>query len=202
MSNYDTFKKFLTTYVERDGIQEFVKWLDTTDFATAPASTKYHLSCEGGLVQHSINVFYRLIRLINDELGSDQTVYSKDTIALVALLHDVSKADFYTIEYRNKKNANGDWEKVPYFAVKSEDSRYIMGNHMENSLFKLCEYFDLTYEEQLAILHHMGGLDICDNNVSAGNTAAAFKKSKLALLLHLADMQATYIDEVKSIENE
>ena len=197
-ANYLNFKKFLTAYVKRDGLEDFISWLDTTDFNIAPASTKYHLACEGGLVKHSINVFYRLIRLINNEFGSEQEIYSKDTIALVSLLHDISKANFYTIEYRNRKNADGEWEKVPYFTVRSEDDRYIMGNHMENSLLKLCEFFDLTYEEKLAILHHMGGNDVCDNSMSMANTSAAFKKSKLAVLLHLADMQATYIDEVES----
>ena len=98
--NYELFKSYLTTFIKRDGIDKFIEWLDNSDAKVAPASTKYHLSCEGGGVQHALNVFNRLISLIQLEYGDNECPYSKETIALVALCHDVSKFNFYDIKYR------------------------------------------------------------------------------------------------------
>ena len=63
-NNYNKFKNYLTRFITRPGIDKFIAWLDKSDAKIAPASTKYHLSEEGGLIQHSLNVFNRLIRMI------------------------------------------------------------------------------------------------------------------------------------------
>lgn len=196
-ANYDLFKSYITNFITRDGVDRFIKWLDSSDAKTAPASTRYHLSCEGGYIQHSLNVFTRLISLIQLEYMDSECPYSNETIALVALCHDVSKINFYDIKYRNIKNSEtGEWESVPYYNVRDAKNRFIFGTHSENSLYILRTFFKLSYEEELAILHHMGCFDTSELTAPAKNMMDAYKTSKLALLLHTADMLATCIDEL------
>ena len=65
-------EKFLEIYrknITRPGADKLLAWLETTDFFTAPASTRFHLSRPGGLVDHSVHVYERLDNLVTDEEG-------------------------------------------------------------------------------------------------------------------------------------
>ena len=136
--NYRLYKKYLISYIKRDGIENFIKWLDTTDAWVAPASTKYHLCTKGGLIQHSLNVFNRMIRLITEEWGDiENCPYSKETIALVSLLHDVSKINFYDVYLKTVKDEHGQWIQVPTYTVREENDRLVFGTHEENSVYIL-----------------------------------------------------------------
>lgn len=193
--NYEQYLKYLSVFVKREGIENLIKWFEKTDIKTAPASSKYHLSCDGGLIQHSLNVFNRLIGLMNKEYGEpDNFPYSKETIAIVALLHDISKVNFYKPFYRNVQNQEtGIWEKVRSFVVRDEEERLNFASHQENSLYLISKFLNLSYEEELAIRYHMGCIDC---GVEERNRMIyAYKKSPLALLLHLADMEAMCLDE-------
>lgn len=204
--NYAMFCKYLKTYIKRDGIDKFIGWLGTTDAAVAPASTKWHLSEVGGLIQHSINVFNRLIGLIQYEYGDfDKCPYSKESIALVALLHDVSKINFYERTSKNVKVYTPDgkqfdelgrfnWEAQLSYKTRDDSNRFIYATHPENSVYMLQQFFNLSYEEALAIRWH-GGCDVSSDNANQGRMMAAFQMSPLALLLHTADMMCTCIDE-------
>lgn len=194
--NYKLYKKYLISYIKRDGIENFIKWLDDTDAWQAPASTKYHLCEKGGLIQHSLNVFNRLIRLVTDEWGDiDNCPYSKETIAFVSLLHDVSKINFYDVYLKNVKDEHGQWIQVPTYTVREENNRLVFGTHEENSVYILNQFFRLDYQEAVAIRWH-GGCGTSNDPTSQSKMMEAYKASKLALLLHIADMQATCIDEV------
>lgn len=212
--NYNTYIGYIKSFIKRDNVDKFISWLERTDIKVAPASTKYHLSCEGGLITHSLNVFNRLIKLMANEFPKKQVVdengnlvvdennnpvmentcpYSKETITLVALLHDISKVNYYEKYYRNVQNQEtGNWEKVESY--KTRDNKFIYGTHSENSLYMIRKFFDLSYEEELAILHHMGGLDYSEKDVQR-DVLSAFRVSKLAALLHIADMSAMVLDE-------
>lgn len=197
-NNYTKFKNYLTRFISRPGVDKLIAWLDKSDAKVAPASTKYHLSEEGGLIQHSLNVFNRLIRMVKYEYGSiEDSPYSQETITLVSLLHDISKVNFYNLEYRNTKDESGNWIKVPYYSVKSEDDRLFYGSHSENSIYMLKQFFNLSYEEEIAILYHMNGVDVSTDLLTPKNVVTAYKRSTLALLLAQSDMQATVIDEVE-----
>lgn len=186
--NYQTFIAYLTHYIERDGIEEFVEWLETTDIKTAPASSKYALSEVGGLIQHSLNVFLKVVSLFKEEYGEEDFPYSKESIALVSLLHDISKLNYYEVAVRNVKNEDGEWVKEHYYKVRDQEDRLFYGSAAENTLYILRSFFKLTYEEELAILYHGG---VFDTNSSPTNVMNAFCNNKLALFLHLADMYAT-----------
>ena len=153
--NYMRYKWYLKSYVNREGIDKLIEYLDSSDAMRCPASTKYHLSCEGGFVQHSINVFNRLFKLLKNEYG-DNLPYSKESIALVALLHDISKTNYYKVSTRNVKDENGKWTSVEYYSVREDDEKLVYGTHEENSIEILSQFIPLTYEERVSILYHMG----------------------------------------------
>lgn len=193
-------EKFLEIYREnitRPGSEEFLKWLETTDFFDAPASTRFHLSRPGGLVEHSIHVYERLKKLYNvEKYGdlSDLAVYPEaETIAICGLLHDICKANFYDVEMRNRKNEHGKWEQYPFYVVKDQ----LPYGHGEKSVYIISGFMKLTREEAMAIRWHMGFSDteFKGGGFSVGN---AFEKFPLAVLTHIADLQATYLDEAEA----
>lgn len=163
--------------IQREGVDKLLAYLETTDFYTAPASTKYHLACEGGLIQHSLNVYNRF------------ECENLESRAICALLHDVCKANFYTVSTRNAKNEQtGQWEKVPYYSIDEQ----LPYGHGEKSVYIISGFMKLTREEAMAIRWHMGAYE---GEKAWGNVSAAFTKYPLAFQLHFADMQATYLDE-------
>lgn len=191
-NNYDMYKYFIKTYIKREGVNEFLEWLDKSDAKIAPCSTKFHLSCEGGFIQHSLNVFSRLIKLCQNEYG-DNCPYTQEQIALVSLLHDISKVNFYKFTTKNVKNEEtNQWEKVPFIIVRDSSERFIYGTHSDNSLYITRSFFKLNYEEDIAIRYHMGMAEECNNNADVYN---AHRASDLAFLLHTADAFATVLDE-------
>ena len=175
----------------RPGAEEFLEWLSGTDFFTAPASTRFHLSEPGGLCQHSLNVYGRMIQLVR-AVCPDDAANMERTAGIVSLLHDVCKAGFYGTEMRNKKDESGKWVQVPFYTV---DDKFPYG-HGEKSVFLIERFMRLTTEEAVAIRWHMGGFDeaVRGGSYSVG---AAYDKYPLALLLHMADMMASRFDEAK-----
>lgn len=194
-------EKFLEIYrknITRPGADKLLAWLETTDFFTAPASTRFHLSRPGGLVDHSVHVYERLDNLVTDEEGYPGSTFGEDftisdeTIAICGLLHDICKANFYTVEMRNRKNEQGQWEKYPFYVVDDQ----LPYGHGEKSVYIISGFMKLTREEAMAIRWHTGfsDTDFKGGGFSVGN---AFGKFPLAVLTHIADLQATYLDEAE-----
>ena len=187
-------EEFISIYkenIKREGADKLLEFLQKSDFFTAPSSTRYHGAYEGGLVQHSVNVYHCL----KDYLSRPRTKelygmdYSDETIALVSLLHDICKVNFYVTDYRNKKNEEtGKWEKVPYYTIKDT----IPYGHGEKSVYILSGYFygdaRLTRDEAFAIRYHMGFSGVEDKNT----IGRALEMYPLALALNVADMEASY----------
>ena len=141
-----------------------------------------------------VNVYKKLKKFVEDDPIANAT-YSNETLILVALLHDISKVEFYSIQERNAKDEYGNWVKVPYYAIKPENERLVFGSHTVNSYYMISKFIKLSYEEELAILHHEGAFNCCMDSIQSANVLAAFKKSLLALLLHYADLYSTCILE-------
>lgn len=189
------FVELYHNYIHRTGAEALFDWLEHSDFFTAPASTRFHGAYEGGLLQHSLNVYQRLDSLLANDcenVNFDRKVEypGLESVAICGLLHDLCKVNFYAVSERNTKDENGRWIKVPYYTVE-EAFPY---GHGEKSVFLIERFMKLTTEEAMTIRWHMGGFD---DSVRGGSFAAgaAFSKSPLALMLHIADMQATYFDE-------
>lgn len=180
------FLQIFDQYVTRRGKDRMLEWLCQTDFFTAPASTRYHGACECGLVMHSLNV-YKLLKKRNDV----EKQYSDETVAVVALCHDFCKINLYREGSRNVKNdVTGQWEKVKIYTVED----VLPYGHGEKSVFMIERFMRLSTEEAMAIRWHMGGFD---DSAKAGSFALseAFKRYPLAVMTHLADLEATYLLE-------
>lgn len=175
--------------VKRNGAAELLEWLQTTDFFTAPASSKFHCAYEGGLCEHSINVYKAMIQHFNNNEPSE-------SMAICALLHDLCKAEFYKVSFRNVKDEQtGKWEKVPYYTI---EDKYPFG-HGEKSVFLIERFMKLKVDEAIAIRWHMGGFDDAARGGSFA-VSGAFEKYPLAAMLHIADIEATYLMEGRADE--
>ena len=188
MDAKETFISIYKEKIHRKGSENLLNYLmsDASDFFIAPSSTRYHGAYEGGLVQHSLNVYNCLV----DYLARSRTKelygmdFSEETVALVALLHDICKLNFYKIDFRNAKNDKGVWEKVPYYTI--EDT--LPYGHGEKSVYIVSSYMRLSRDEAFAIRYHMG----FSGSDPVNNVGRAFEMFPLALALHVADMEATY----------
>lgn len=191
----ENFIEIFKSRIKRQGSAELLAWLEESDFFDAPASTRFHLSEPGGLVKHSIHVYERLRELFvnefnRDHIGSvDLMDEDEEKIAVCGLLHDICKVNFYAVEMRNRKNDKGQWEKYPFYVVKDQ----LPYGHGEKSVYIASKFMELTEEEVMAIRWHMGPWQDGEKQ-TAGN---AFEKYPLAVLTHIADLEATYLDEVE-----
>ena len=188
MSKKDEFIEIYNENIKRHGADNLLKWLEKSDFFTAPASTRYHGSFEGGLVEHSVNVYHCLKDYLSRERA--KTVYnmdySEETIAVAALLHDICKTNFYSVSTRNKKE-DGKWVEVPFYTI---DDKMPYG-HGEKSVFMIQFFMRLEMDEAFAIRFHMGFSGPEDVNL----ISRAFEMYPLAYALHVADCEATYFLE-------
>jgi hypothetical protein len=132
---------------------------------------------------HSVSVFNTLV-----EKHFDEETDSMESFAICALLHDLCKAQFYKTSTRNVKNdETGQWEKVPYYSI--EDS--FPYGHGEKSVFLIERFMRLKLDEAMAIRWHMGGFD----DANGYYISNAYDKYPLAVKLHLADLESTYLRE-------
>ena len=198
MTNREKFIDIFTTHIHREGASDLLAYLTGANsaFVTAPASTRYHLACEGGLVDHSIHVYeclkdYLDRNKVKNEFGLS---YSDETIAIVSLLHDLCKVNVYRVSTRNVKDSvTGQWKQVPYYEF---DDNLPYG-HGEKSVYVISGFMRLTREEAFAIRYHMG----FSNEDDARNVGRAFELFPLALALSIADTEATYFIEAKNEAN-
>lgn len=189
----DEFISIYKENIKRPGADKLLEYLEKSDFFTAPSSTRYHSSYPGGLAQHSINVYHCLKDYLSrprvkETYGME---YTEESIALVALLHDVCKVNFYSIEYRNKKNERGVWEQVPFYTINDT----LPYGHGEKSVYIISGFLygegRLSREEACAIRWHMGFSGIEDKNT----IGKAMEMYPLAFALHVADMEASHFLE-------
>lgn len=183
----EIFKRTLRTFIKRPGIEGLIEWLETTDFFEAPASAKYHGAYPEGLINHSMNVFNRLTRKRLD-FPEGTTM---ETVAIISLLHDVCKTNFYRPEEIKQEHGQ---QVIQY----GYDNKLPIG-HGEKSVILIQKHMQLTDEEIIAISWHMGAFD---ERVKGGSKelSQVWEKYPLAFLLHIADMEATWLDE-RRLEN-
>ena len=196
MSDKEKFLEIYTGNIKRDGADKLLEFLEKSDFFTAPASTRFHGAYEGGLLRHSLNVYECLTAYLERERVKEQYKLnvSDETAAVVALLHDLCKVNFYTISYRNSKNEKtGQWEKMPYYSINDT----LPYGHGEKSVYMISGFMRLSREEAMAIRWHMGFSGIEDKNT----IGAALEKYPLAFALSVADMEASYFIEGREGNN-
>ena len=183
-------------------IDGLIKKLDSSDFFRAPASTRYHNAFKGGLLDHSLNVYYNL-RYLVDIKGLKEHI-SEESIIICGLLHDIAKINFYEPSSRNKKvyHENGakydelgrfDWVAEFSYKIRDAQDRFVFGNHEETSEFMIKTYIPLSVDESVAILNHHGGMSY--DSIPPSTISDKYNRYPLASLLHMADFLATYVDE-------
>ena len=183
------YEEIFSKHIKRDGAREIFNYLKGTDFFTAPASVRRHSSYHGGLVEHHVKVYHRFCKLLEGEYGKEWLDKNHESVAIIALLHDVCKINCYKTEMRNTK-VDGAWVQKPYFAY--EDS--LPYGHGEKSVYIISGYMKLTRDEAFAINWHMGGFDPRNSN-GLSPCGAAFYQFPIAAIFHAADFLTTYLDE-------
>ena len=192
MSYKEDFIAIYKQEIRREGSDALLEYLKKSDFFTAPASTRFHLAEEGGLCAHSLNVYYRLKELVANEAKPWAENVSDETVAICGLLHDVCKIGTYKVDYKNQKQPDGSWAQVPYYTIEE----VLPYGHGEKSVYIINGFMRLTREEAMAINWHMGGFD--ERNSKGGKVmAAAYEKFPLCVLVHAADLMASYLDELR-----
>lgn len=190
MSSKEEFIEIYKDQIHRDGAEKLLDYLEKrSDFFTAPASAKFHSAYEGGLCDHSINVYHCLEDYLNRERVHDLygLHYSPETIAIVSLLHDVCKIGCYKTSTRNTKDSSGQWKAVPYYVYEDP----LPYGHGEKSVYIINGFLRLTREEAMAIRWHMGFSGTEEKRL----VGQAFQKYPLAFALATADMESSYFLE-------
>ena len=191
MTNKERFIEIFKTNIKREGAGALLDYLmgPGSDFFTAPASTRYHNAWEGGLCAHSLNVYDCLVSYMNRPEVKEKfgLLYTPESIAIAALLHDLCKVNIYKVSSRNVKDEFGRWKTVPYYEFDDQ----LPYGHGEKSVYIISGYMKLTREEAFAIRYHMG----FSEEANVRNVGAAFEMFPLAVALSIADTEATFFVE-------
>ena len=192
MENKERFLSIYREHIHREGSEKLLDYLlsEYSDFFRAPASTRFHGAHAQGLLEHSLNVY----DCLKDYLSRPRVKecyhmdYNEETIAIVALLHDICKINCYKESTRNQK-VNGQWVQVPFYEYEDR----LPYGHGEKSVYIITGFMRLSREEAFAIRYHMG----FSGSEEVRNVGAAFEMYPLAFALSTADMEATYYLEGK-----
>lgn len=191
MDNKARFIEIFNENITRPGADKLLDYLmsSSCDFFVAPASTRFHGSFAGGLLEHSLNVYDCLKSYLEREKVKEDfnLEYSDETIAIVSLLHDLCKVNIYKSGFRNVKGEDGIWRQVPNYTF--EDS--LPYGHGEKSVYIISGFMRLSREEAFAIRYHMG-FSGEENKTTVGNALEMFP---LALAVNISDMEATFLLE-------
>lgn len=190
----------LLSKVQRDGMDRLLAFIRKSDFYIAPASTRFHSCHEGGLLEHSLNVYHCLIEKLKNPIWSDVlNKVGEESLILSALLHDLCKTYYYVGEVKNKKvysedgkksDSMGKYDWVSVMGYTVEDK--IPYGHGEKSVMMIEQYIKLKPVERYAIRFHMGWSEPKEMYSALGE---AMKKYPLIIALHEADQEATYLLE-------
>ena len=192
MSAKEEFIEIYTSNIHREGADALLDYLEhKSDFFTSPASARYHGAYEGGLCDHSVNVYHCLTEYLARERV--QELYgvevAGESVAVAALLHDLCKVGCYRQGTRNVKGPDGKWQAVPTFYYEDK----LPYGHGEKSVYIISGFMKLKREEAMAIRWHMGFSGEEDKRL----VGQAFQQYPLAFALSVADMEVTYF-----LENE
>ena len=175
MSLEEEYNQLKAKVVERKtDFDEFINFLENkTTWLNAPASARYHLSEEKGLLKHSVGVTKTLLKL--RELLAPEL--SEESCVIVALFHDVGKVGM--------PDTPGYLKKGDKFVYNKNQVEMQIANR---SLYLVSKYIPLSDEEAQAILYH-------DGQYIAENRFIAHKECPLTLLLTFADTWACAVYE-------
>lgn len=174
----------------REEFDSFIGVLENeTSWLTAPASTKFHLNSEQGLLKHSVAVAENLLR-IRDSLAPK---ISYESCVIVGLFHDVGKVGMpgKPLYLKNKNR----WEVKNRNITYKNNLELVYMSLAARSLYLVVKYIPLSDAEAQAILYH-------DGQYIDDNRCIAHREEPLTLLLHWADYWTVHIfEEGRELEN-
>ena len=187
MTDREEFLQIFRQHVTRHGSEKLLDWLDhKTDFFFAPASTDFTVPCTGGRNMRPELIYHAL----HDTFFTEGE--SEESFAICALLHDLCKANYYKAGTRNVKNeTTGQWEKVPSYSVED----LFPYGHGEKSVFLIERFAKLRWKRPVTIRWHMGGTIRCGPGRLLLPSRGSLRQVPLAVKLHIADLEATYLME-------
>ncbi len=191
MTDKERFIQIYKENITREGAENLLEYLlsKNSDFFEAPASTRFHNSFEGGLLKHSLNVYECMNAYMERERVKNEynLTASEESIAIVALLHDLCKVNIYKKGTRNVKDEKGVWQQV----LRYEFDDKLPYGHGEKSVYIISGFMRLTREEAFAIRYHMG----FSGEENSNNVGKALEQFPLALAVNIADMEASFLME-------
>lgn len=197
----DTIREALLA-TGRKGMPELLEEMEKNGFFTAPCSGQYHLCKEGGLAEHSLNVYKAIINIA----GALKADVPMDSLVIVSLLHDMGKSGQFgktnyvpnMIKSKTKNKETGEYDLVQSTAKPYETNKeLIYEEHELRSVIIASKYIDLTEEEQHAIIHHNGSWCKLESSFSS-----TWDKQILTFILHFADLYCSRFVETKGEEEK
>ena len=177
---------------KREGMEDFVKYLEDKGYFTCPAAARHHCNYEGGLVDHSMNLYNLYVKLMSE---FDIEDYRDDecNLFLAAICHDLCKCGLYI-----KKETGG---------YKSNQFVYRAG-HAKLSLKRLNEFIKLTSLEEQMVKYHMGMYGTKEflgdwlGEYTIKELVKAFNDKRVKLFYFCDDMVSQFVDKkAEEIEN-
>ena len=186
----------------REGMDEVIGQLEELGFFQAPASSKFHLNHEGGLLEHSLNVCKVGLMLREQMLALKPDLeesLNKESVIIAALLHDICKADIYQKCIRKRKDRLGQW--VDYETYELDYSDFPLGHGEKSVIVLLRMGLDLSDDEIMAIRWHMSTWDLPFQSPDLkANFDTAKRLCPLCSLIQAADGLASNLLESKDPE--
>jgi hypothetical protein len=177
---------------KRQNIEALIKWLEDSDFFTAPSSIAHHGAYKGGLAQHTFTV-YKLLKekiTLYPDLKIDQ-----ESLIICALGHDLCKVNFYGTGTRNVKDKEtGKWSEKVIYVI---DDKFPYG-HGEKSVTLLQSFISVKPIERLAIRWHMGPFEPNTMFYGYSQPFNQAMNNPLVVLLFTADLEASRILEIRN----
>jgi len=171
----------------KEQIMEFKSFLESeTCWLTSPASTRFHLNIEHGLLLHSVGVTYNALKIKN-LLAPD---ISDESIVIVALFHDLGKIGLpgkpYYLPNDNK------WEIEKRGITYKINPDIITMNIAVRSLYLVTKHIPLTEMEAQAIVAHDG---IYPVRGGVNNLDYHHNECRLQMVIHFADKWTAAVEE-------
>jgi hypothetical protein len=171
----------------KEQIMKFKSFLESqTCWLTSPASTRFHLNIEHGLLLHSVGVTYNALKIKN-LLAPD---ISDESMVIVALFHDLGKIGLpgksYYLPNDNK------WEIEKRGITYKINPDIITMNIAVRSLYLVTKHIPLTEMEAQAIVAHDG---IYPVRGGVNNLDYHHNECRLQMIIHFADKWTAAVEE-------
>ncbi len=185
------YKEFLEKIISRPGVKELNSYLEKHGLFKTPASTKYHLCVERGLVIHSVSVCKLALKLKTGLLPD----VTDESIILCALFHDAHKVTdgFSHATYLKTKNYNPEKDISYYNKPYDWNKEQMSFSGAQKSLLLVSKFVDLTQDEMQAIAYHDGPYVPSWEDIK-------YDAYPLTLLIHFSDMWSTWVMEKNKSE--